>query len=118
MQLGLLKKSLLMEGTCCAMYLTLALHRRERSSLEKPLKKCRGFLNLCAIFVALGIQTGQEIAGLQPGHNSNAGDNVDICKTQQNCALWWAWLWPAARWDEIQSSSTKHVPAAQKSCLT
>lgn len=88
MQLGLLKKSLLMEGTCCAMYLILALHRRERSSLEKPLKKCRGFLNLCVIFVALGIQTGQEIAGLQLGHNSNAGDNVEILQdTTELCCL-------------------------------
>lgn len=55
--------------------------------MEKPLKK-GGFLTLCAIFVALGIQTGREIAGSQLGHNSNAGDNVEILQnTTELCCL-------------------------------
>jgi len=67
-----------MEGACYAVYLTLALHRRKRSSLEKLLKKGRGFLTLCAILVAFRILIGREIAGPQLGHTSVAGDNVEI----------------------------------------
>lgn len=69
---SLLKKSPLMEGACCAIQLTLALYRRERSSLEKSLEKAV-FLTLHAILVALGIQAAKEMAGPQPGSNSDAG---------------------------------------------
>lgn len=43
------------------------------------------------------------------------GDDERSCKTWQNCAVWWAL--PAARWDELQSSSTKRVPGALRVAL-
>lgn len=44
---------------------------------------------LRALSLALGIQAGREIAGPQLGHNSNAGDDVEILQdaTELCCSV-------------------------------
>lgn len=86
MSLGLLKKSPLMEGAYWALYLTLALHRSEWSSVEMPLKKELSH-SLCYL-CCFGNPNRKETAGPQLGHNSSAGEDVEILQdTTVLCCL-------------------------------